>query len=125
MVLYSSCKLFICYEIVFLGSLLNPGEVINGADRAGGTAAKHLLLLAMGEPFFETATAAAEEEDEAARKPALSTSQATSRPPKTLGPYDWRFNRLHRFDIMRHHLRFCFWEIQRLLVCELNFRKTP
>jgi len=33
----------------------------------------------MGEPFFETATAAAaEEEDEAARKPALSTSQATS-----------------------------------------------
>jgi hypothetical protein len=95
MVLYSSCKLFICYEIVFLGSLLNPGEVINGADRAGGTAAKHLLLLAMGEPFFETATAASEEEDEAARKPALSTSQATSRPPKTLGPYDWRFNRLH------------------------------
>jgi hypothetical protein len=62
---------------VFLGSLLNPGEVIDGADRAGGTAAKHLLLLAMGEPF-EAATAAAEEEDEAARKPALSTSQATS-----------------------------------------------
>jgi hypothetical protein len=110
---------------VFLGSLLNPGEVINGADRAGGTAAKHLLLLAMGEPFFETATAAAEEENEAARKPALSTSQATSRPPKTLGPYDWRFNRLHRFDIMRHHFRFCFWEIQRLLVCDLSFRKTP
>jgi hypothetical protein len=104
---------------------LNPGEVGDGADRAGGTATKHLLLLAMGEPFFETATAAAEEEDEAARKPALSTSQATSRPPKTLGPYDWRFNRLHRFDIMRHHLRSCFWEMQRLLVCDLNFRMTP